>query len=72
MSGNSSSHPDTDNAASRGLTSHTSRGDTSARHVLLVTNAYTSHLLPQFADIIVPVKGQVSSLKPPLPPQHHR
>ncbi|KAL6697147.1 FAD dependent oxidoreductase [Trichoderma pleuroticola] len=48
---------------------HTSRGDISARHVLLATNAYTSHLLPQFADIIVPVKGQVSSLKPPLSPQ---
>lgn len=65
----SSSHPDPDNAASRGWTAHTSRGDISAHHVLLATNAYTSHLLPQFADIIVPVKGQVSSLKPPLPPQ---
>ncbi|KAK0757468.1 hypothetical protein N5P37_010193 [Trichoderma harzianum] len=44
-------------------TAHTSRGDISARHVLLATNVYTSHLLPQFADIIVPVRGQVSSLK---------
>lgn len=67
--GQSSSHPDADKAAFGGWTAHTSRGDISARHVLLATNAYTSHLLPQLADIIVPVKGQVSSLKPPLPPQ---
>ncbi|KAL6812591.1 FAD dependent oxidoreductase [Trichoderma sp. SZMC 28015] len=66
--GQPSPHADTDKAASRGWTAHTSRGDISARHVLLATNAYTSHLLPQLADIIVPVKGQVSSLKPPLPP----
>ncbi|PNP59157.1 hypothetical protein THARTR1_01405 [Trichoderma harzianum] len=66
-----SSHLDAENmkAVSGGWTAHTSRGDISARHVLLATNAYTSHLLPQFADIIVPVKGQVSSLKPPLSPQ---
>ncbi|KAI0184033.1 FAD dependent oxidoreductase [Xylaria flabelliformis] len=51
--------------ASGGWTVCTSRGDISAHHVLLATNAYTSHLLPQFADIIVPVKGQVSSFKPP-------
>lgn len=58
-----------DDVASPGRwTVHTSRGDISARHVILATNAYTSHLLPQFADIIVPVKGQVSSLKPPPPP----
>ncbi|UKZ78190.1 hypothetical protein TrVFT333_005925 [Trichoderma virens FT-333] len=60
----SRSHPIDDKAASGGWTVHTSRGDILARHVLLATNAYTSHLLPQFADIIVPVKGQVSSLKP--------
>ncbi|KAL6826594.1 FAD dependent oxidoreductase domain-containing protein [Trichoderma camerunense] len=59
----SSSHPDASKAASRGWTAQTSHGDISARHVLLATNAYTSHLLPQFADIIVPVRGQVSSLK---------
>ncbi|KAL6796534.1 FAD dependent oxidoreductase [Trichoderma sp. SZMC 28012] len=67
--GKSSSHPDADKAAFGGWIGHTSRGDISARHVLLATNSYTSHLLPQFADIIVPVRGQVSSLKPPLPPQ---
>lgn len=62
--GPSSSHAD-DKAASGGWTVHTSRGNILARHVLLATNAYTSHLLPQLADIIVPVRGQVSSLKPP-------
>ncbi|KAJ4856906.1 FAD dependent oxidoreductase domain-containing protein [Trichoderma breve] len=60
----SSSHRDADEAASRGWTAHTTRGDISARHVFLATNAHISHLLPQFANIIVPVKGQVSSLKP--------
>lgn len=65
-SGLSSSHTD-DNlkAASGGWTAHTSRSDISARHVILATNAYTSHLPPQLVDIIVPVRGQVSSLKPP-------
>ncbi|UKZ68999.1 uncharacterized protein TrAtP1_010017 [Trichoderma atroviride] len=62
--GLSSSHTN-DKAESGGWTAHTPRGDISARHVLLATNAYTSHLLPQLADIIVPVRGQVSSLKPP-------
>lgn len=65
----SSPHPGADETASGGWTVRTSRGDITARHVLLATNAYTSHLLPQFADIIVPVKGQVSSLKPPPPPE---
>ncbi|KAK4066243.1 uncharacterized protein Triagg1_8075 [Trichoderma aggressivum f. europaeum] len=62
--GNSSNHPDADKAASRGWTAHTSRGDISARHVLPATNAYTSHLLPRFADIIVP------STKDPLDIEH--
>ncbi|RYP75253.1 hypothetical protein DL769_003864 [Monosporascus sp. CRB-8-3] len=49
-------------------TVHTPRGTVTAPRVLLATNAYTSHLLPQFADLIVPVRGQVSALKPPPPP----
>lgn len=49
-------------------TVHTPRGSITAPRVLLATNAYTSHLLPQFADLIVPVRGQVSALKPPPPP----
>ncbi|RYP37441.1 hypothetical protein DL767_002914 [Monosporascus sp. MG133] len=49
-------------------TVHTPRGTVTVPRVLLATNAYTSHLLPQFADLIVPVRGQVSALKPPPPP----
>ncbi|KAI0111257.1 FAD dependent oxidoreductase [Nemania sp. FL0031] len=67
--GLSSLQPGTDKTAPGGWTVRTSRGDILARHVILATNAYTSYLLPQFADIIVPVKGQVSSLKPSPPPQ---
>ena len=49
-------------------TVHTARGTVTAPRVLLATNAYTSHLLPQFSDLVVPVRGQVSALKPPPPP----
>lgn len=65
--------------ASSGATSarwivHTSRGQIAARRaVLLATNGYTSHLLPGFRDLIVPVRGQMSALLPPelssQPPQ---
>lgn len=44
---------------------HTDRGMIGANKVLLATNAYTSHLLPYFSDLIVPVRGQMSSLMPP-------
>jgi glycine/D-amino acid oxidase-like deaminating enzyme len=44
---------------------HTSRGMISAAKVLLCTNAYTSALLPKFSDLIVPVRGEMSSLIPP-------
>ncbi|KAI1865830.1 uncharacterized protein JN550_008088 [Neoarthrinium moseri] len=47
---------------------HTPRGHITARAVLLATNAYTSHLLPQFTDLIVPTRGQVAALKPPHEP----
>lgn len=43
----------------------TCRGTVSATHVLLATNGYTSHLLPQLSSIIVPVRGQMSALVPP-------
>ncbi|KAI1103158.1 FAD dependent oxidoreductase [Jackrogersella minutella] len=49
-------------------TVHTPRGTVSAPQVLLATNAYTSHLLPQFSQLIVPTRGQVSALKPPEEP----
>jgi glycine/D-amino acid oxidase-like deaminating enzyme len=45
---------------------HTPRGMIATDRVLLTTNAYTSHLLPQFSDLIVPVRGEMSALIPPL------
>lgn len=45
---------------------HTPRGTVSTPHVLLATNGYTAHLLPDsFRSLIVPVQGQMSALKPP-------
>jgi len=44
---------------------HTPRGPIRARTVLLCTNGYTSHLLPALADLIVPVRGEMSALLPP-------
>ena len=43
----------------------TPRGPLVAKTVLLCTNGYTSRLLPAFADLIVPVRGQVAALLPP-------
>jgi glycine/D-amino acid oxidase-like deaminating enzyme len=43
---------------------HTERGIVEAKKVVLATNAYTSHLLPQMADLIVPCRGQMSALVP--------
>ncbi|XP_044720146.1 FAD dependent oxidoreductase domain-containing protein [Hirsutella rhossiliensis] len=42
----------------------TPRGKIAAGSVLLATNGYTSHLLPQFRDLIVPTRGQVVALPP--------
>ncbi|KAF2114062.1 FAD dependent oxidoreductase [Lophiotrema nucula] len=46
-------------------TLHTDRGTITSNTVILATNAYTSALLPQFADLIVPVRGEMSALFPP-------
>lgn len=46
-------------------TVRTCRGTVLATHVLLATNGYTSHLLPQLSSIIVPIRGQMSALVPP-------
>ncbi|KAK1654303.1 FAD dependent oxidoreductase [Colletotrichum phormii] len=46
---------------------HTPRGQIATAQVLLASNAYTSRLLPRFADLVVPVRGQVASLFPPRP-----
>ena len=43
----------------------TPRGTITARQILLATNGYTSHLLPAFSDLIVPVRGQIGALLPP-------
>jgi glycine/D-amino acid oxidase-like deaminating enzyme len=44
----------------------TPRGTISTPNVLLATNGYTAHLLPDsFRSLIVPVQGQMSALQPP-------
>ncbi|KAL1296646.1 hypothetical protein AAFC00_000129 [Neodothiora populina] len=43
----------------------TPRGTITAKKVILATNAYTSYLLRDYSDLIVPVRGQMSSLLPP-------
>ncbi|KAH6631138.1 FAD dependent oxidoreductase [Chaetomium sp. MPI-SDFR-AT-0129] len=48
-----------------GWTLTTPRGQITARQVLLATNGYTSHLLPAFSDLIVPVRGQIGAILPP-------
>ncbi|KAK1816418.1 hypothetical protein LTR12_009197 [Friedmanniomyces endolithicus] len=49
---------------SSGWVVHTPRGTIHTQKVVLATNAYTSHLLPTFADLIVPCRGQMSALLP--------
>ncbi|OAP61622.1 hypothetical protein AYL99_03825 [Fonsecaea erecta] len=46
---------------------HTPRGSVHAHTVIVATNAYTSHLLPEFAPLIRPVQAQMSALIPPPP-----
>ena len=41
----------------------TARGKIEAAHVLVATNGYTSHLLPQFSDLITPVQCWMSALR---------
>lgn len=43
----------------------TPRGIITSKTVILATNGYTSALLPHFADLIVPVRGEMSALHPP-------
>ncbi|KAI1390002.1 FAD dependent oxidoreductase [Hypoxylon trugodes] len=49
-------------------TIHTPRGTILSPQILLATNGYTSHLLPSLSDLIIPTRGQVSSLTPPEQP----
>ncbi|KAH9881103.1 hypothetical protein J1614_001597 [Plenodomus biglobosus] len=46
-------------------TLHTPRGTITTSTLILATNGYTSALLPHFADLIVPVRGEMSALLPP-------
>jgi glycine/D-amino acid oxidase-like deaminating enzyme len=43
----------------------TPRGTIRAKTVILATNGYTSHLMNEFSDLIVPVRGEMSALFPP-------
>ena len=45
-------------------TVQTPRGAITASKVIIATNGYTSHLLHDFADLIVPCRGQMSALQP--------
>ncbi|KAH8831580.1 FAD dependent oxidoreductase [Flagelloscypha sp. PMI_526] len=42
----------------------TPKGTISAKHVVHATNAWTSHLLPEFRQKVVPIRGQMSSQRP--------
>ncbi|KAF2725385.1 DAO-domain-containing protein [Polychaeton citri CBS 116435] len=42
----------------------TPRGTIATPKLILASNAYTSHILPSFADLIVPCRGQMSALLP--------
>ncbi|KAK6858319.1 hypothetical protein PG995_006018 [Apiospora arundinis] len=43
---------------------NTPRGTITAQKVILATNGYTAHLLPQFQGIIVPLRGHVTAQRP--------
>jgi glycine/D-amino acid oxidase-like deaminating enzyme len=45
----------------------TGRGSVKAAKVVFATNAYTSTLLPEFTDKIVPIRGQCSVVIPTKP-----
>lgn len=45
---------------------HTDRGQIETKKILLATNAYISQLLPSFTGLVVPTRGQVCALAPPL------
>ncbi|KAF2662536.1 FAD dependent oxidoreductase [Lophiostoma macrostomum CBS 122681] len=49
----------------------TPRGTIKTQKVIFATNAYTSGLLPQFQDIIYPVRGMASHLVPKTPVRPH-
>jgi gamma-glutamylputrescine oxidase len=50
--------------ASASLLVHTSRGDVQAECVVYACNAWVGELLPEFEQLILPVRGQVFATKP--------
>ena len=49
----------------------TPRGVLQARKVIFATNAYTAGLLPQFKDVIVPIRGMATHIVPKVPIHPH-
>ncbi|KAK6006331.1 hypothetical protein QM012_006741 [Aureobasidium pullulans] len=45
-------------------TAKTSRGNVETANLILATNGYTAHLLPQMQGIIVPLRGQITAQRP--------
>ncbi|KAI5209824.1 hypothetical protein AUEXF2481DRAFT_5806 [Aureobasidium subglaciale EXF-2481] len=45
-------------------TAKTSRGDVETANLIIATNGYTAHLLPQMQGIIVPLRGQITAQRP--------
>jgi glycine/D-amino acid oxidase-like deaminating enzyme len=43
----------------------TARGTITTSQILVATNGYTAHLLPELSTLIVPVRGEMSALKAP-------
>lgn len=43
----------------------TDRGTVSTDHIILATNGYTSHLLPEFSSLISPTQAQMTAQLPP-------
>ena len=43
---------------------HTSRGTIRCRQVVIATNGYASHLLPEFEGVITPTQGQMAASSP--------
>ena len=50
--------------SSRVWSLQTSRGEVTARKVLLATNGYTAHLCPQLQGIVVPLRGHMTAQRP--------
>lgn len=49
----------------------TPRGVLKAKKLVFATNAYTAGLLPQFEDVIVPVRGTATHIVPKIPVHPH-